>query len=90
MDRKGIEAQLVCAIRTVLEDQNAEYDITSDTLLFQTGLDFSSLDGVMLIVKIEEVFNIKWPDELLHFDDNLTVFELVVIIESILNDEGVL
>lgn len=79
MKRKEIRNKVIYAIQSVLGEnyQDEINNICDDTKLFQTGLEFSSLDGVLLIVKIEEIFNIKWPDELLAFDDILTVGEVV-------------
>lgn len=88
MELKMIEEKIIFAIYSIIGEADTNVTIDSNTLLFQAGLDFSSLDGVMLIVKIEELFNIKWPDELLNFSDNLSVNQLVECVSNIIKEEG--
>lgn len=88
MDLKDIERKVILAIRSTLGKYGEDVEIDLGTLLFQTGLDFSSLDAVMLIVKIEEIFDIKWPDEKLNFNDTFAVREVVEIVSEILKNEG--
>ena len=87
MESRNIEEKIIQIIRSIIGKSDINTMINANTLLFQAGLDFSSIDGVMLVVKIEEVFHVNWPDELLNFSDILSVRELVEIVSSILKEE---
>lgn len=90
MDREYIKLSIITAIKSVLGETNVnnEFVFSEDTRLFQTGLEFSSIDGVMLIVSLEEIFDIKWPDEYLSFNDVLSIGEIIDVVEKcILKDK---
>ena len=72
-----------------LVNADANFIFSEDVQLFQTGLEFSSIDGVMLVVELEEIFDIQWPDELLTFDDILTIGQVVDVINNCLNEKKV-
>lgn len=81
----------VLAIKSVLGQSNVDEDFvfTEDINLFQTGLDLSSIDGVLLAVKMEELFGIKWPNEYLAFDDTLTIGQVLdIITQCLVQNEG--
>ena len=86
MERQEVVQKVRKAIKTVLGETEVDTHLSlrEETNIFQTGLEFSSLDGVMLIVELERIFDIQWPDDLLNFDDLLTIGEVSDIIEECL------
>ena len=86
MERQDIVRKVVTTITAVLGETNVDENLvlTENTQLFHTGLEFSSIDGVVLVVKLEQLFDIQWPAELLNFDDLLTIGEVSNIIEKCL------
>ena len=88
MQMSLIEEKVLLAVQSVMGESKVIATLMDeDILLFRGGLNLSSLDAVMLVVKIEEIFNIKWPDELLNFDNNLSLSEMVKIVNNILGEE---
>lgn len=83
MDRNEIYRKVVCLTKTILSENalNDAENMGENTKLLQGGLELSSLDMVFLIVKIEEFFGIQWPDELLAYDYELSIGEVIDIIE---------
>ena len=43
----------------------------------------------MLVVELEEIFDIQWPDELLTFGDILTIGQVIDVINDCLNEKKV-
>lgn len=91
MERNEIIQKVVEAIKKVLgaSNVNANFAFSEDVQLFQTGLEFSSIDVVMLVVELEEIFGVQWPDELLTFNDILTIGQVIDIIDHCLKEEKV-
>lgn len=91
MERNEIIQKVVEAIKKVLgaSNVNANFAFSEDVQLFQTGLEFSSIDGVMLVVELEKIFGIQWPDELLTFNDILTIGQVIDIIDHCLKEKKV-
>lgn len=91
MERNEIIQKVVEAIKKVLDasNVNANFAFSEDVQLFQTGLEFSSIDVVMLVVELEEIFGVQWPDELLTFNDILTIGQVIDIIDHCLKEEKV-
>ncbi len=91
MERNEIFKKVIETIKKILGTSNADanFIFSEDVQLFQTGLEFSSIDGVMLVVELEEIFDIQWPDELLTFDDILTIGQVVDVINNCLNEKKV-
>ena len=91
MERNEIFKKVIEAIKKILGTSNADanFIFSEDIQLFQTGLEFSSIDGVMLVVELEEIFDIQWPDELLTFDDILTIGQVIDVINDCLNEKKV-
>lgn len=91
MERNEIIQKVVEAIKKVLgaSNVNANFAFSEDVQLFQTGLEFSSIDVVMLVVELEEIFGVQWPDELLTFNDILTIGQVINIIDHCLKEEKV-
>ena len=91
MERNEIFKKVIEAIKKILGTSNADANFIfyEDIQLFQTGLEFSSIDGIMLVVELEEIFDIQWPDELLTFDDILTIGQVIDVINDCLNEKKV-
>ena len=91
MERNEIFKKVIDAIKKILGTSNADanFIFSEDIQLFQTGLEFSSIDGVMLVVELEEIFDIQWPDELLTFGDILTIGQVIDVINDCLNEKKV-
>ena len=91
MERNEIFKKVIDAIKKILGTSNADanFIFSEDIQLFQTGLEFSSIDGVMLVVELEEIFDIQWPDELLTFDDILTIGQVIDVINDCINEKKV-
>lgn len=91
MERNEIIQKVIEAIKKVLgaSNVNANFAFSEDVQLFQTGLEFSSIDVVMLVVELEEIFGVQWPDELLTFNDILTIGQVIDIIDHCLKEEKV-
>lgn len=91
MERNEIIQKVIEAIKKVLgaSNVNANFAFSEDVQLFQTGLEFSSIDVVMLVVELEEIFGVQWPDELLTFNDILTIGQVINIIDHCLKEEKV-
>lgn len=89
MKHDVIVNNIVEVIKEILGDSSEDnnFILSEDMKLFQAGLGLSSIDGVMLIVKLEERFAIQWPDELLTFKDVLTVGQVADVIGQILEQK---
>lgn len=87
MEREVILSKInadISAILGKIKDNNS-MNFSEDMKLFNTGLEFSSIDGVMLVVRLEETFGISWPDELLSFEDVLTIGQVANVVEKCLS-----
>lgn len=82
MERNEIIQKVILAIKSVLGESEIDdnFIFSEDVKLFQTGLEFSSIDGVRLVVKLEEIFGVRWPDELLAFEELMTIGQVSDII----------
>lgn len=91
MERNEIFQKVIEAIKKILDNSNADanFVFSENVQLFQTGLEFSSIDGVMLVVELEEIFDVQWPDELLAFDGILTIGQVINVINHCLNEKKV-
>lgn len=91
MERSKILQKVIEAIKKVMgtSNVNANFVFSEDVQLFQAGLNFSSIDGVMLVVELEEKFDVLWPDDLLTFNDILTIGQVVDVIGSCLKEKKV-
>lgn len=85
MEREKIFSFLEAAIINI--SAYSGEPLTEQTKLFQAGLNLSSLDGVLLIVQIEEEFKIYWPDEYLAFYDTMSIGEIISIIENLVKEQ---
>ena len=81
--------KVIMIIKAVLGETNIKdsFVFSEDVMLFQTGLEFSSIDGVMMVVKLEQEFGVEWPDELLTFNDVLTIGKVSDVMEKILAEK---
>lgn len=87
MKREDMYIYVKKIIQSVINEMN-ESIFSEGLLLHENGLELSSLDVVIIIVKIEDFFDIQWPDEYLAFS-NITIGEILNIVEEcILKKKG--
>lgn len=78
---ENIKIILVDIIREICG--NNDININGSSKLTDIGLEFSSLDDVMLIVSIEEKFSITWPNENLFFNKDITIDDIAKLVKDI-------
>ncbi len=91
MTRNDIIQKIIDIVENFInnDDVNRRLIITEKTDLFKDGLEFSSIDAVMFIVNLEEKFGIFWPDELLSFENSMTIGEVADIVTKCLEQKRV-
>jgi acyl carrier protein len=63
-------------------DLDYQIDLSSDTVLQNVGM--NSIMFIKLIVEIESIFNVEYPDEKLILTESGTLREIVSVINNIL------
>lgn len=91
MERNEAIQKVIDIIKNFIKDGDLDKKLilTEKTNLFQDGLEFSSIDAVMFIVNLEEEFEILWPDELLSFDNSLTIGDVADIVVQCVGKKGI-
>ncbi len=83
---EDIEEKVKCSLGEILEEINLNIDeMNEDSLLIDYGM--NSIYFVLLVVKIEEEFNIEFDDEYLDMSLFNTLKDVVCYINIKLNQE---
>jgi Phosphopantetheine attachment site. len=84
IDKKSIENKVMEIITSTIEDFSIQENNENCDL---TLIGMDSMKFISIIVKLEEVFEIEFPDEYLVIEKMNTVYKIIDIVYSILTDE---
>lgn len=79
----GLEDTVKGLINGLFKREEKQIELSTNAKLKEIGL--SSLDFVMLIVKIEEEFNIEYPDEALIMTNEMDINYILGVIRHCIN-----
>lgn len=79
-NQNNIFQQLLRLLQSEWPRETAAIELTVDTPLFYKGIGLDSVDGVTLLLALEETFQIEIPQELLSQDDFSTIGTLTSFI----------
>lgn len=90
MERVEISQRVIAALEEILDepDGGEKLAFSEEMKLFHAGLAISSIDGVSFIIRLEEIFGIHWPDDLITFDNVLTIGQVIDVVELCIKQEG--
>ncbi len=69
-------------IKTVQDKQMSD----SDVITIGHKISLNSIQYIEIIVKLEEEFDIEFPDELLYFEGEIQIDELIAVIDKLLHE----